>query len=89
MATTKKSTSSKSKTTRSRAKKASASEEAYQSFKLAKPQNSFFSFCVTRQTLYWLIIALIILILGMWLIHVQIDAYKIYDEIEKAAYTSL
>lgn len=74
----KKTTPSRAKTTRTRVSKA----EELQSFKLTKSSTPFLTIAITRQTLYWSIIALAVFILGLWTIHLQNKVNEIYDEIE-------
>lgn len=44
--------------------------------------NNFFKVQVTIQTVYWAIIAALVLALGIWIITLQIQVHKIYDAIE-------
>lgn len=53
-----------------------------ESFKLARPQSPFLTIAITRQTLYWGIIAVAVLILGLWIIHLQNKVNEIYDAID-------
>lgn len=66
------------KKTTAKAKKSAA----LQSFKLTKADKPFLTFAITRQTLYWLIIAAAFLALGLWIIDLQIKVNAIYDQIE-------
>jgi len=53
-----------------------------ESFKLARPQSPFLTIAITRQTLYWGIIAIAVLVLGLWIIHLQNKVNEIYDAID-------
>lgn len=53
-----------------------------QSFKLAQPDGPFFTFSITRQTFYWVIITLLVLVVGLWAIERQVAMNSIYDAIE-------
>ena len=53
-----------------------------QSFKRSQPEESFFTFKLTQQTLYWLILSVIVLILGVWVIRLESEVQGIYDSIE-------
>jgi hypothetical protein len=68
----------KKKTTASKARKKSV----VKSFRLARPQSPFLTIAITRQTLYWGIIAVAVLFLGLWIIHLQNKVNEIYDAID-------
>ena len=53
-----------------------------ESFRLARPQSPFLTIAITRQTLYWGIIALAVLVLGLWIVHLQNKVNEIYDQID-------
>lgn len=67
------------KTTASKARKKKA---AVKSFRLARPQSPFLTIAITRQTLYWGVIAISVLFLGLWIIHLQNKVNEIYDAID-------
>ena len=73
-----KKTTAKKKTTASKARK----KATVQSFRLARPQSPFLTIAITRQTLYWGIIAVAVLFLGLWIIHLQNKVNEIYDAID-------
>ena len=83
MATKKKSISTKSKKSNSRTRSTRSSVDNYQSFKIAKPCTPFFKFAVTQQTLYWGILSCVVLVFGLWIVHIQVEIYNIYDEIDR------
>lgn len=80
----KRTTARKSATTKSSAPKLVrlAKRPQMESFKLARPQSPFLTIAITRQTLYWSIIAAAVLGLGMWIIYLQNQVNAIYDQIE-------
>lgn len=43
---------------------------------------AFFTFRITHQTLYWLILAGIVLLLGIWVTSISIKVQTIYDQID-------
>lgn len=51
------------------------------SFVPATPE-PFFTFRISHQTLYWLVLAVIVLLLGVWVININDKVQKIYDEID-------
>lgn len=68
------------------AKKTAASKArkkaAVKSFRLARSQSPFLTIAITRQTLYWGVIAVSVLFLGLWIIHLQNKVNEIYDAID-------
>ena len=69
---------SKTSVRRVRSQKAST-----RSFKPVKETQPFFSFRVTDQTVYWLILSLVVLALGMWVVSINDKVQRIYDEIDR------
>lgn len=53
------------------------------SFHPAENNESFFTFRLTHQTLYWLILSLIVLALGIWVININTKVQGIYDQIDE------
>ncbi len=60
-----------------------ANVDAYESFKLGKEIQPFWSFNVTRQTKYWIILLLFITVLQLVIIYRGIEALNIIDSISK------
>lgn len=57
--------------------------KAMQSFRLHRTsREAFFTFRITHQTLYWLILAGIVLMLGVWVTSISIKVQHIYDQID-------
>lgn len=54
----------------------------FKSFKLSKSNTPFFTFAITKQTLYWLVICSAVLALGVWVVIIQIRVNNNYDRIE-------
>ncbi len=71
------STRSRTKTTRSKAPQ-------MQSFRVSKQQEPFMSMKITVQTLYWLILAGAVLLLGLWVLNIHNKVQNIYDEIDRS-----
>lgn len=44
----------------------------------------FFTFRVTRQTVYWLILCGMVLALGVWVVNINSEIQNIYDQIESS-----
>lgn len=85
MATTKKKPASKAKATKVRSaapRKKSNKKQPVRSFRVAKPESPFFTFSITKQTVYWLVLSAVVLVFGLWLIKLQSDIQGIYDSID-------
>ena len=63
-----------------RTKKAVAPE--MRSFRATRPSEPFFTFRVTHQTFYWLILAVIVVGLAAWVMSISIKVQHIYDQID-------
>jgi len=40
------------------------------------------SFKITEQTVYWLVVVLLIFLLGIWVLRIQLDLSELLDQIE-------
>ncbi|CAN5419415.1 hypothetical protein BH10PAT4_BH10PAT4_0180 [soil metagenome] len=79
MVAKKKSTTTRKVLTKSRAKN---KEVTYESFKVASDANVFFTPRVTKQTLYWSILLLFIILMQMAIIAININATLTLDSIQ-------
>jgi hypothetical protein len=69
---------------------AAAKHRRLVSLSIAPEDKPFFTFSITRQTLYWLIFSVTILALGLWVLNLNIQVLSLYDQIENTnAQTSL
>jgi len=69
-----------------RPKKATSKKQAhkgYKSFKKSERVEPFFTFRFTQQTLYWLILGLLVIGLGIWVMTLNMKVQAIYDQIEQ------
>jgi hypothetical protein len=91
MATTKnKSTSTKATSAKKAAgarkkpqvKKVSSKNQTVKSFRVSKPEVPFFTFSLTRQTVYWLVLGVILIVFALWITKLQSDIQSIYDTID-------
>ncbi len=83
--TVKKTSTKKSATRKSAPKKRAttkAQQQSARSFHIERSPTPFLTIAITRQTLYWGILSLVVLILGIWIIHLQNEINKIYDAID-------
>ncbi len=67
---TKKKTSSAKKTTEPR------------SFRVSQPTGPFFSMQTSQQTVYWLILGVLVLGLGIWVTYLSMQVQQVYDRID-------
>lgn len=76
--------------TKAKSKAASAKKPAavvLRSFRPARQTEPFFTFQATRQTVYWLILAVIIISLAAWVLQLNARVQSIYDQIEQNSIT--
>lgn len=74
----------KSAAARTTTKRKTASKKAQmKSFRLCRDEQSFMTFQVTRQTIYWLIIAVIAMCFTAWVLVIQNQIHDLYNEIEQ------
>lgn len=65
---------------KSTAKFTKQQEAEFKSFHMSRNQ-PFFSTHITRQTVYWSILLIVILITQIWILNVQLDVIKVLDSI--------
>ncbi|HSW92062.1 MAG TPA: hypothetical protein VLG09_05440 [Candidatus Saccharimonadales bacterium] len=83
MATTKKTVAAKPTVKRKPKTTAKAPvKSAMRSFVLTKDAPPFFSFNVTHQTAYWTILSLLVLVLGVWVVMLNVKINQIYDHVQ-------
>ncbi len=63
-------------------KKASASNNTSSYVGLRAEDQSFMTFRVTRQTVYWLVLGAVVVLFAVWIMKLQADVQSIYDEID-------
>ncbi len=85
MATQKKSVKKGVAKTTSRTARAQA-PVAMRSFRLSKSPTRFTSFSITRQTIYWLILGVVILGFGLWILKIQIEIINLTDTTSLSVY---
>lgn len=78
MATVKKKTAAKATTPRKSSKRL-----AMRSFKRSPEPTPFLTFKTTHQTVYWLIIGMFVLGIGIWMTSLSIRVQDIYDDAER------
>ena len=60
-----------------------ASAPRTESFRLSRESQSFISSRITLQTVYWSILAIVILIVGLFILNVQLDILETLDGISE------
>lgn len=53
-----------------------------QSFRPSREATPFMTFTFTRQSLYWLILSVLVLALGAWVMYLNVQIQDIYDQVE-------
>lgn len=81
MATTKKKAPTKKRTTTTAKKKVSRKKSAGEgpSFRVTQESIPFYTFQFTRQTVYWIILMLIVAILQLWIVKLQLDVANLTE----------
>ena len=57
--------------------------DSMQSFHMAKSDKPFFTLQPDRQTVYWTILALCVLALGVWMVDINRRVLEMYDQIDR------
>ena len=68
--------------TKTSAKRAKASEQALRSFRRSPSAEPFFTIRINHQTLYWLILAAVVIGLAIWVLSISMKVQSIYDQID-------
>jgi hypothetical protein len=79
MATKKTTTKRKSPAKRSR------KSAEMKSFRIAKEETPFLTFKLTKQTLYWLVLAVVVIGFTLWILKLQSDIQDIYNSIDASS----
>lgn len=72
----KKAVATKTATKKAPVKKAVA---GYRSFKVSAPTESFTTFKITRQTVYWIILVAFIIFVQLWILKLQIEVTSLLE----------
>ena len=51
---------------------------------LRPEETAFFTFRITRQTLYWLVLGAVVILFTVWILQLQQDIQALYDQIDAA-----
>lgn len=51
---------------------------------LRPEETDFFTFRITRQTLYWLVLGAVVILFTVWILQLQQDIQALYDQIDAA-----
>lgn len=89
--TTKKSTAKraapKRPATKTTVRRAKPARSTHQSFRLSQESEPFFTFRITNQTIYWLVLCGLVLALGAWVMTINNKVQQIYDQIDQSTQT--
>ena len=81
------------KSTKTTVKKATkpARKGSVRALKLQREQEDFMTFRVNRETVYWMVLGAVVILFAMWILQLQSDIQKLYDQIDAsaAAYDSM
>lgn len=80
MATKKKTTTTKKRPATKTSKRSKQSE--MKSFRISPEEQPFFTFRLTRQTTYWILISIVILGLALWILKLQAEIQDLYNVID-------
>lgn len=86
--TTKKTAPKPKKAAATKAKKTTSKTKSpapLQSFRLSQETQKFVSSNITRQTVYWTILAIFILVIGIYVVMIQLDILYLLEQIERNA----
>lgn len=90
MASTKTTRSKKAPTTtKKRVTRSKTKATTVKSFRPAKAQSNFFVFQPSIQTVYWLIIGVLVVALAAWTLSLQIQITEIYDSIDATSHVEV
>lgn len=63
-----------------------ASKKELRSFKVGQTKQPFMSFRITDQTVYWAVIGILVIALGVWVTYLQVKINEIYDQVDANTY---
>ncbi len=66
-------------------KKVNKQTSSVRSFRLVESEEPFFTFSFTRESVYWLILGVVVIVFGLWIAQLQADIETIYDNIDANA----
>jgi hypothetical protein len=87
--TTKKAPAKKKTTVTSKKASSSAKTSVLSGVTLRKEQEDFMTFRITRETIYWMILGLVVILFTIWLMRLQADIQSLYDQIDLNTASSL
>ena len=81
----KKVAASKASSTRTTAapRKKATKNQSVQSFRLVENPESFMTFRISRQTIYWMIFGVAVIALALWVANLQRNINDLYDQIDQ------
>lgn len=73
----------KKSTAKSKKRPLLAADTPMQTLKLSRKDLPFFSIQITKQTIYWSILLIFVLVLQLWILNVQLDVVQTLDSINE------
>lgn len=67
-------------------KKTKVKEPTFRSFKRSPDSTPFYTLRFTQQTVYWIVITLLILAVGVWVLYLTARVQQIYDIVHSDTY---
>lgn len=67
----------KKTTVKKSTKKAAPKKKQYETFKLSREQTPFFTYKITDQTVYWLVLSVVIFLLSLWVLYLHLEVMRI------------
>jgi hypothetical protein len=67
------------------ARSSTSSKPTQRSFVRSPNDKPFFVFKTTRQTVYWTLLCLLVLALGIWVMSLNVKIQRLYDQIDLGA----
>ena len=65
-----------------------AKKSTIKSFRLSREQHPFVSMQTSKETLYWVILGVLVICFAAWILKLQSDINEIYDRIDASVSTS-
>lgn len=79
---TKKSPAKKPAAKKTTAKRTAKATPTVRSFRVSAPTAPFLTFSVTKQTLYWIVLAFILVGFGLWIYRLDSEVQRLYDQLD-------
>lgn len=75
----------KAKTATKKSSSSKPKQVPMRSFHRSPDQPPFFNYRITQQSVYWLILCLLVLALGIWVVTLSVRVQSLYDQVETSS----